>query len=641
MRHALSVFLRSVLLSAAMLLALVGAASAKPPSQVFYPLPEIHDMVLSPDGKRITWVQNTNDGSGDGVAERNLETGEVKALIKADGREIIGLRYLTDQHLHMIAFKIRYSSYERDVYRIGAAHIYDLKRDVAYRFDDYGRTLRVSDDRKRLFMLSRGQVREIDLATGSVGSVGVGRGWEDNYVVDGSGRLIAAQDVNRETGANMIFAADGTNRREIFREEGKAANVRLLGAMPDGKSVIVEDRRDGGRTIRSLGLADGVLSEPLLGLGSAEVLEPVRDADATIVGVSVSGLYLRYEFFDPDLTSDTRNVRASFPGQAVSVVNWSDDKTKMLVSVAGGIEPGRYAIFDRKTRKLTVIAQQRPDFPRADMGEVITIEYPARDGRKIGAAITWPARLPADQRKKLPLVVLPHSMPDGYSAVGFDWIAQFLANEGYAVLQPNYRGSGGQGAEFRAAGNDAFGRGMQHDITDGVEALVQMGWVDGDRVCIAGRGWGGYMALMGGAITPARYRCVAAIGAVTDLPDFMKKRAEGDQRYDPEYGRWKDFLGDPDANITNLDRYSPVNLARQFMAPVLLIHTDLDLFSPNRQSKKMEQALLSQGKAVTLISIQRENEYLLKTENQQLILRELAAFIAANTKPRPPPKPAH
>lgn len=641
MRRSLSAFLRFLLLPAVLLSASAGAAFAKPPPQVFYPLAEIHDMVLSPDGKRIAWVQNTNDGSGDGVAERNLETGEVKALIKADGREIISLRYLTDQHLHMISFKVEYSSRARDVYRIGTAHIYDLKRDVAYRFDDYGRALRVSDDQKRLFILSYGQVREIDLATGNYSSVRVGRGWEDNYVVDGAGRLIAAQDVNRETGSNVIFAADGTDRHELFREEGKPANVRLIGAMPDGKAVIVEDRRDGSRTLRSLSLVDGALSEPLLGLGAAEVFEPVRNADTTVIGASVAGLYPRYEFFDPDLTTDTRNVRASFPGQAVSVINWSTDKTKMLVSVAGGIEPGRYAIFDRKTRKLTVIAQQRPDFPREDMGEVITIEYPARDGRKISAVITWPAKLPADQRRKLPLVVLPHSMPDGYSPVGFDWIAQFLANEGYAVLQPNYRGSGGFGAEFRTAGNDTFGREMQHDVTDGVEALVQMGWVDGDRVCIAGRGWGGYMALMGGAITPTRYRCVAAIGAITDLPDFMKKRAEGDQRYDAEYGRWKDLLGDPEGNITNLDRYSPVNLARQFMAPVLLIHTDLDLFSPNRQSRKMELALEAQGKPVTHIVIQRENEYLLKAENQQLVLRELAAFIAANMKPRPPAKPAN
>ena len=140
---------------------------------------------------------------------------------------------------------------------------------------------------------------------------------------------------------------------------------------------------------------------------------------------------------------------------------------------------------------------------------------------------------------------------------------------------------------------------------------------------------------MGGAITPDRYRCVAAIGPITDVPDFYKKLHEGDQRFNARIGRWRALLGDADGNWTNQNRYSPVNLANQFAAPVLLIHTEFDWLSPDRQSRKMEAALKADNKDVKFLFVPRENELLMKPESRDLVLRELAAFLAANMVPRP------
>lgn len=626
-------------LAFALMVALLGGAAAwaKPPISAFTPIAEIHDMALSPDGTRIVWVQTTADG--DGIAERNLQTGVVRPLIRADGREIMGLRYLTDKHLHFLAYRPEYNAREKDAYRIATAHIFDLFRNAAYRFDGYGRTLAVTSDEKRVFMTT-GRVLEIMLDTGNVWSDDIGRLGESGFVIDSEGKLRAAQEINRKTGINRIFAADGTNRRLVLEEGPKPAELHPVGLMPDGRSIAVEDRRDGARSLRAIGLEDGAIGEPMFGLANAEVMGALRDRRGTVVGAAITGLYPRYEYFDAGLTTDAHSLSAAFPGQAVHIVNWSDDKSKVLLHVEGGVEPGRYALFDRQARKLLSLMPTRPAIPAGDMGEVVTIEYKARDGQKIGAVLTWPARLPADQRKNLPLVVMPNQTLDLYEAVNFDWIAQYLANEGYAVLQPNYRGSGGRGAAFRAAGIDQFGRSMQHDVTDGVHALVKMGWIDDDRVCIVGQSWGGYVALMGGAITPERYRCVAAIGAVTDIPDFIKKISEGDQRYNDYVGRWLTMLGDPEANWTNQNRYSPVNLARQFGAPVLLFHSDFDIFSPDRQSRKMQLALEAEQKSVRYVLLERENEYLIRPETREHVLSELGEFIAANMQPRPKPPAA-
>lgn len=626
-------------LAFALLVALLGggAAWAKPPISTFTPIAEIHDMALSPDGTRIAWVQTTADG--DGIAERNLQTGEVTPLIRADGREIMGLRYLTDKHLHFLAYRPEYNAREKDAYRIATAHVFDLSRNAAYRFDGYGRILAVTSDEKRVFMTT-GRVLEIMLDTGNVWSDDMGRLGESGFVIDPEGKLRAAQEINRKTGINRIFAADGTNRRVVLEEGPKPAELHPVGLMPDGRSIAVEDRRDGARSLRTIGLEDGAIGEPMFGLINAEVQSVIRDRRGTVVGAAITGLYPRHEFFDAGLTNDARSLSAAFPGQAVRIVNWSDDMSKMLLHVEGGIEPGRYALFDRQARKLISLMPARPAIPAGDMGEVVTIEYAARDGQKVGAVLTWPARLPADQRKNLPLVVMPNQTLDTYEAANFDWIAQYLANEGYAVLQPNYRGSGGRGAAFRAAGIDQFGRSMQHDVTDGVYALGKMGWIDDDRVCIVGQGWGGYVALMGGAITPDRYRCVAAIGSVTDIPDFLKKISEGDQRYNDYVGRWLTMLGDPEANWTNQNRYSPVNLARQFSAPVLLFHSDFDIFSPDRQSRKMQLALEAEQKSVRYVVLERENEYLIRPETRERVLSELGAFLATNMQPRPKPPAA-
>jgi dienelactone hydrolase len=622
----------------ALLIALAAAmalpAMAKPPLSAFSGYPENTGMVLSPDGKRIAWIQRTPEG--DALIERNLETGKSRGIARADGSEMTSLRYLTNNHLHVIAYRVQYDSYNRDVYRGGAAHIYDLARDLSYRMAGYGRIVAISGDEKYVYAVSGWRLIMVAIDTGNFWSDSLGRSGENEFAITPDGKIAAAQDRNTETGLSRIMAAAGSERRVLFEEKDKPAEMLLLGLAPDGKSVIVEDRRDGGRQLRTLGLADGALSDPLFGLGDAEANGPMRDRFFRIAGVSAAGLYPRYEFFDAAMTADARSLRASFPGQAVSIVNWSDDGSRILVNVEGGIEPGRYVVFDRTARKLISVLDKRPDFPRGDMGESVTIEYPARDGQKIGAIVTWPARVPAEQRKNLPLVVLPHNEPDSYSRISFNWIAQFLANEGYAVLEPNYRGSGGQGAAFRAAGYDQFGRAMQHDITDGVHALTKMGWIDGARVCILGEGWGGYMALMAGAITPDRYRCVAAIGAITDVPDFHKRLHEGDQRFNPRIGRWRNLLGDTDGNWTNQNRYSPVNLANQFATPVLLIHTEFDWLSPDRQSRKMEAALKADNKDVKFLFVPRENELLMKPDSRDLVLRELAAFLAANLTPRPP-----
>ena len=271
----------------------------------------------------------------------------------------------------------------------------------------------------------------------------------------------------------------------------------------------------------------------------------------------------------------------------------------------------------------------RPQIKSSDVGEVNTIEYKARDGLKIPGLVTWPAGVAPENRKNLPLIVMPHGGPEAYDSVGFDWLAQFFANEGYAVLQPNFRGSAGFGAVFRDAGRGQWGRKMQDDITDGADALVRMGWADKERICIMGWSYGGYAALAGGALTPDLYKCVVAVAGVSNLREMLawEKRQYGARSRTVTY--WEELIGDPDKDREAIDAVSPARQAANFKAPVLLIHGIDDTTVDVRQSDMMNDALKAAKKDVKYILIGGDDHGLVDADSRKSALKHMGEFVNA------------
>lgn len=347
-----------------------------------------------------------------------------------------------------------------------------------------------------------------------------------------------------------------------------------------------------------------------------------------MIGVAYAGMYPSYEIFDAALEADIKGIQAKLPESAVEVDSWSADRSRVLLFVSGGGLSERYVLFDRTARTLDLIAFARPAIKPEDVGQVITIEYKAQDGLKIPSLITWPTGVAEANRKNLPLIVIPHGGPQAYDAVGFDWMAQYFANEGYLVFQPNFRGSGGFGESFATAGHGEWGRKMQSDITDGVRALTRMGWADGNRTCILGGSYGGYAALAGGAVTPDLYKCVVAIAGVANLREMLGTELREHGPRAGAYRYWTKVIGDPTKDADRIDAVSPVNLAASFKAPVLLIHGTDDLVVPARQSELMESALKKAGKNVTYMKLPGDDHYLSNSDNRRAALEAMSAFVA-------------
>jgi len=265
--------------------------------------------------------------------------------------------------------------------------------------------------------------------------------------------------------------------------------------------------------------------------------------------------------------------------------------------------------------------------------EVQRITYAATDGLEIPAYLTLPRGRPA---QKLPLIVLVHGGPAARDTADFDWWSQALADQGYAVLQANFRGSDLSRA-FLIRGFGEWGRKMQTDLSDGVRYLVKQGIADPARVCIVGGSYGGYAALAGVSLDPGVYRCAVAVAGLSDIPRMLNwvnarqlsSGANRAQRY------WDRFMGVRGPSDPAADAISPVKHVDAISVPVLLIHGKDDTVVPFEQSQVMYDALRNAHKQAELVPLKAEDHWLSRSATRLQTLQASVAFLHAHNPPDP------
>jgi dienelactone hydrolase len=371
-----------------------------------------------------------------------------------------------------------------------------------------------------------------------------------------------------------------------------------------------------------------VAENPLYDIYSAQV---ARDGKGILWHCYV--VHVRVcDLADARANSHMKGLRRYFQdGANVHVTDVSLDSNTLVLFVEGPTEPPAYYYYRVPAKHIEFIGLQRHSLFNKIAPIATPVSWKARDGREITGYLTRPAGS-ADARA-LPLVVLPHGGPEVRDRLRFDPWTQFLAARGYAVFQPNFRGSDGYGRAFAESGYGEWGRAMQDDISDGVESLIQQGIADPARVCIMGASYGGYAALAGAALTPDRYRCAVSIAGVSDLSAFVRwyKFEYGKQSEGASY--WMRAIGDPERVRDRLRAVSPVHLADQIKADVLLIHGTEDKVVPYSQSKAMKRALDSSSRKIRLIELEGEGHSYWSPEDEKLALDAIGAFLAKNLGP--------
>jgi dipeptidyl aminopeptidase/acylaminoacyl peptidase len=334
----------------------------------------------------------------------------------------------------------------------------------------------------------------------------------------------------------------------------------------------------------------------------------------------------RAHWFDPEMaeiqTSIDKAVASTVGERSATIVSHSRDRSRMLVHVGGSNDPGRYYVFDIGDSLMKPFAQANEKLRPTQLAATRYTRYTARDGLELPAYLTLPPGRPA---KNLPLVIMPHGGPYDVRDEGtYDAELQFLANRGYAVLQPQYRGSGGYGRAFDAKGEGQWGRAMQDDLDDGMDWLAKQGTIDPQRVCIIGGSYGGYAAMWGAIRNPERYRCAASFAGVSDLKRQLRysNKFFRSQRYKDDWRRT--VQGE---ETFDLDTVSPLLNLERLKVPLLLVHGDDDQRVPYKQSRLMAEALAKAGKSHEFITLKGEGHGFSSDSYMQLWLDKLDAFL--------------
>lgn len=300
----------------------------------------------------------------------------------------------------------------------------------------------------------------------------------------------------------------------------------------------------------------------------------------------------------------------------IELVSSSDSYQIHLARAYSDQAPPRYYLLNLKRKSIDQFAVQYPELEGAALAPMERIEYVARDGYKIPAFLTTPVGVEA---KKLPLVVYPHGGPWSHDVWGFDNYVQFFANRGYAVLQPQFRGSTGYGQAHEEAGYRQWGRLIQDDITDGVHHLVKSGIVDPKRVCIVGASFGGYAAAMGAIRTPDLYRCAVSINGVMDLKQYVV------DLNDLLFNTQNRAVVNSQAEA---EKDSPWHRAEEVAIPILLIAGDRDSVVPYRHSRDMYRKLESEDKDVELITLEGAEHWRTDPAHERTIFSALDRFLS-------------
>jgi len=626
-------------------------AGAAPPVEAYGKLPAIEEVGLSPSGRRVAMIAVVGE-----TRKLVVATLDGKVLLASNLGEVKvrGVSWAGEDHLLVtisatVTLGMDFSVFRQELSGVVAINVAAGKLMPIFPkdgpieppvFGEYGA--------REIGGKWYGYFGGITMERGADGSYNLGHTYSDLYRVDldtGAAERIAE---GSDIADGWLVGPDGTViARAIYDEQrgdwkvmrgGFGGPVLASGNNPYGGVSLLGLGRTPGTLLVNIPKAHAIAAEeiPLEGGAATEVPDDGKIADplfdrrtGTWIGYVGFGDVPEQKMFDAAADARVRGARKAFPGQSVRFDSWSDDFSWMVVFTSGGDDSGTYWLVNIAKGSADAIGQEYPDVQPADVGPIKMVDWKAADGLQLHGVLSLP---PGRAAHDLPLVVMPHGGPWARDYPVFDWWAQAFVSQGYAVLQPNYRGSTGLGLELYEAGLGEYGRKMQTDISDGVAELARQGIIDAKRTCIVGASYGGYSALMGVTVLHAGYRCSVSVAGVSSPAEFSAYVAD-ESGWDSAGRRdLRAFLGSGD-----LSQIAPLRLAKDASAPVLLIYGKDDTQVPIEQSLQMQRALRAAGKTVELVVLPHEDHFLSREETRVMTVKASVAFVEKYNPPDPAP----
>lgn len=650
---------RAALAAALCLPALAGASTSsvdlgpagKPPPKLdplLEPLlrtPTYGSMVLSPDGKHIAAVGFNGSGSNSAIVMLDADTLEGNLIVQPRPWTVKGYRpyvrnprnvaWLSDSKI-----AVNFTVADAAIFGIDGTPGTDLMQGYVQPFRDAAGKptswhLVIRDAGRREF--SR---LNVDDGTNTSYDLDIG-GKPVGWASDSSGEIRVAQTIDTAFFSDhsrlITWYRASTDDKWIKVDERSVLDEEFHPLfVPNRPGHIVVQARNGGDMLAvwDYDVSRHAFADLLAGVSTEDIAGVVLDNGMdNFDEVATDGLKRQSHWFDARYARLQAALDANMPDH-VNVIQ-PNPSDRVLVFSYADKDPGRWYLLDIKAMSMKLIAQRIPGIDPKRMQPMQTLRYPSFDGLSVPAYLT----LPGKPTKPAPTIVLIHGGPQLRDRWQFDPEVQILAAHGYAVFQPQFRGSSGFGRRFEEAGYGQWGQAMQEDINAGVKYLVDQKIADPQRLCIVGGSYGGYAALWALAKDPQLFKCGASVAGVSDLRRMLHD--DSDMSRDAvvrEIVRHR--LGDGSEMKATFDSVSPVKHADRIVAPLLLVHGDLDQRVPVSHGKEMHEALAELNKDVVWIEFPDERHGIANPQNLRIYYDALFKLLERTIGKGEPPFPA-
>ncbi len=621
---------------------LPGADAAMPPlidRALFFGDPEISGAQISPDGQYLAFSKPLNKTRNVWVKKTDEPFSAARPLTADKTRPIPGFFWSRDsKYILFVQDKAGDENY--NVYAVSPS-----ARPAAGSEVPEARNL---TDAKG----ARAQIFEVPRSKPDIIYVGLNdrdKAWHDLYEVKISTgeRKLLRKNTDRLTG--WVFdlkdqlrlatrSADNGDTEVIRVDADKFTKVYSCTVMEtcfparfhkDGKHVYMMTNKGANTDLIQLALFDPdsqkedlVEKDPL---GRVDLTNPMfSEKSDTLIGTVYVNERRKIYWKDKAYEADYQWLEKKLPGKEINFSSHTTDENVYLISANSDTEPGETYLFNRPAKKLTLQYRMREEMPRGELATMKPVRYQSSDGLEIPAYLTLPTGV---EPKNLPVLMFPHGGPWGRDFWGFNPLAQFWANRGYAVLSMNFRGSTGYGKKFLDAGNQEWGQKMQDDITWGVKYLVAEGIANPKRVGIIGGSYGGYATLAGVAFTPDVYAAAVAIVAPSNLITLLGSIPP---YWEPIRKMFYERMGNPNTpeGKKQLEKQSPLNSADKIRTPLMVVQGANDPRVNKAESDQIVIALRDRGFPVDYLVADDEGHGFARPVNNLALFAEAEKFFA-------------
>lgn len=637
-----------------MLLFNVSFARGAPDLEAYGKLEQISDVKISPSGELIAYRRTESDKE-DFIMVFSLKEKKAIAMLNVSSIDPQGHYFVSEDYLIINGSNhVNWRGYKHD-FDVSTAFSFDIKNNKAEELiklgEEIGRDSTVtlgqsgmgnvvgtSSDGKILYIPAFVSKSSTD-QNPSYSLLGVdldgkkrpriiskGTYKTRNYFLDSDANIIARENLNDKSNEHSIDVFNGGKWQNLYSYKAEILTHSFLG-LSDDFTALVFSRNDDLDGFLELSLNDGSV-QPLENLNSRSSNGVIENEHGVVVGLRYPGFTPDYQLTDSTLDQRIKKILSEHEGHSVHLSDWSTDWKHIVVRVEGTLYAGDYFLYKEGQRAERLVSS-RLDLDSEEINAVSTFEFKARDGLTIPTILTLP-RSTSDKLDMMPAVIMPHGGPAANDQVGFDYMAQAFASRGYLVIQPQFRGSTGFGKDHYEAGWGQWGKGMQNDLTDAVQFLVNDGLVDPERICIVGASYGGYAALAGAAFTPELFKCAVSIAGVSHLPKMLAadKRRYGKKSWVLNYWNRSILAGDFDKNA--LEALSPYYSAQKIKIPVLLLHGEDDTIVEYEQSKLMYKAMKKAKGTVKIVKLRNDDHYLRDGSTRTQAVKEMVKFVEAH-----------